>query len=179
MKPSLVNNSHSARTESPRYTINNRERLSIAGKDLVEILRDVLTKGVPFRLQAPGFSMSPFIKDGDTLTVTPLPDGSPQIGDVVAFTRPGAERLVIHRVVRKKNGCFVIKGDNAPDTDGLIPGTNILGCVKKVERRGKKILFGLGLERFLIAFLSHRNFLLPLIYLMAKLKCFLITEVKL
>ena len=156
----------------------NGEGLSIAGKDLVEILRDVLSKGVPFRLQAPGFSMSPFIKNGDIVTVTPLPDGSPRIGDVVAFIRPGAEKLIVHRVVWKKNGCFVIKGDNAPDTDGLIPGTNILGCVKKIERRGKKIIFGLGPERFLIAFLSRINFLLPMRYSASKLKRFLISKVK-
>ena len=154
------------------------EGLSIAGKDLVEILRDVLSKGVPSRLQAPGFSMSPFIKNGDIVTVTPLPDSSPGIGDVVAFIRPGVERLVVHRVVGKKNGCFVIKGDNAPDTDGLIPGTNILGCVKKVERRGKKIFFGLGVERFLIAFLSRINFLLPIRHSASKLKHFLISMIK-
>ena len=169
MKPSHMNNSHSARTENPLYSING-EGLSIAGKDLVKILRDVLSKGVPFRFQTPGFSMSPFIKDGDIVTVTSLPDGSPGIGDVVAFIRPGAERLVVHRVVGKKNGSFMIKGDNTADTDGLIPGTNILGCVKKVERRGKKVFLGLGPERFLIAFLARRNFLLPMRYSASKLK---------
>lgn len=162
MKPSYVNNSHSAQDESSLYSIKE-EGLSIAGKDLVDILQDVLSKGVPFRLQAPGFSMSPFIKDGDIVTVTRLPDGSPGIGDVVAFTRPNVERLIVHRVVGKKNGCFVIKGDSAPDTDGLIPGTNILGCVKKVERRGKKVFLGLGPERLLIAFLSRRGLLLALL----------------
>lgn len=56
----------------------------------------------------------------------------------------------IHRVVRKKGNIYLLKGDNATEADGLISGSNILGCVRIVEREGLRVFFGLGPERFLI-----------------------------
>ena len=82
--------------------------------------------------------MSPFIKDGDVLTISPL-SSSPGIGDVVAFIYPETGRLVIHREIGKKGGSYLIKGDNALETDGLVHKENIFGFVKRVERKGKKV----------------------------------------
>ncbi len=48
-----MNNSPTLQSKNPLYSIK-KDGLSIAGKDLVNLLRDVLNKGVPFRLQAPG-----------------------------------------------------------------------------------------------------------------------------
>jgi hypothetical protein len=67
-------------------------------------------------------------------------------------------------VVGKKGEYFHIKGDNTLDTDEPIPATNILGRVTGVERKGKEVFFGLGPERFLIAFLTKRGLLSPLFY---------------
>ena len=39
-----------------------------------------------------------------------------------------------------------------------------MGRVTRVERNGKEIFFGLGPERFLIAFLTRRGLLFPLLY---------------
>lgn len=46
--------------------------LSLSGKNLAELIQAVIAKGNPFRLKVKGFSMSPFIKDGDTITISPL-----------------------------------------------------------------------------------------------------------
>jgi hypothetical protein len=137
--------------------------LSLSGTSLVDLFRAVLEKGVRFRFQAKGFSMSPFIKDGDVVTVSPLSDRSPGIGDVVAFIHQGTGKLVVHRLVGKRGDSYLIKGDNSPETDGLIPKANILGCVRKVERDGKKVFLGIGPERFLIAFLTRTGLLFPLL----------------
>ena len=107
--------------------------------------------------------MSPFIKDSDIITVSPLHSASPNIGDVVAFISPGIGRLVIHRVVGKRGKSYFIKGDNIPGSDGLVPEAIILGCISKVERNGKDVFFGLGPERFLIAFLTRWGFLFHLL----------------
>jgi hypothetical protein len=138
-----------------------KDELSLSGPAFIELLRAVLGKGVPFRFQARGFSMSPFIKDGDLVTVSPLLGSSPGLGDVVAFIQPGTRRLAIHRIIGKKGSSFFIKGDNTYQIDGLIPETNILGYVTRVERDGKKVSLGLGLERFFIALLARRGLLFP------------------
>jgi len=130
---------------------------------LVELAKDILGKGVDCRLEVKGFSMAPFIKDGDVLTLVPLEGSSPVSGDVVAFFRPGTEKLTIHRVLREEGDSCWIRGDNALQADGLIPKTSILGQVRRVERNGKRVFLGLGPERFLIALLTRTNLLLPVL----------------
>lgn len=138
--------------------------LKLSGTALVELLQAVLDKGVPVRFRAKGFSMTPFIKDDDVITVAPLSDALPRLGDVLAFIHPQTERIVVHRVVGKKGIYFLVKGDNTSDSDGLISKTDILGCVTRVERDGKKIFLGLGPERCLIAFFTRRRLLIPFLY---------------
>ena len=130
---------------------------------LPELIKEVLSKGVECRLQAKGYSMSPFIKDSDVVTISPIVDSSPGFGDVIAFIHPRAEKLMIHRVVGKIGDAFLLKGESALEPDGLIKKENILGLVTKVERKGKKVFFGLGPERFLIALLTRTNLLLPVL----------------
>jgi hypothetical protein len=107
--------------------------------------------------------MSPFIKDGDAITVSPKIGCSPRFGDVVAFIHPRTEKLFIHRVVWKRRDAYIVKGENTLESDGLIKKENILGVVTKVERKGKKVFLGLGPERFLIALLTRKNLLLPVL----------------
>jgi signal peptidase I len=113
--------------------------------------------------------MYPFIRHGDVITITPLSDNLPRYGDVVAFVRPRTFALVVHRVVGKRDDAFLIKGDNVACFDEPIPTASILGSVTKVERDGKEIYLGLGPERLLIAFLTRRGILSPLLLLVYKL----------
>ena len=143
---------------------------SISGAALAELLREVLRKGLPFTFRARGFSMSPFIKDGDDLTLFPLNGIPPGLGDVVAFIHKGTGVPFIHRVVGKKENTYLLKGDNATETDGFISESDLLGCVRMVERRGLRVFFGLGPERFLIAYLNRRGILLQAIHMLRKLR---------
>jgi hypothetical protein len=140
-----------------RATLNSQDSL------LPEILRTVLRSGNDCRFQAKGYSMSPFIRDGDVITVSPMYGSPPGFGDVVAFIHPRTEKLMIHRVVWKSRGAYLIKGENTLGSDGLIKKEIILGVVTKVERKGKKVVLGLGPERFLIALLTRKNLLLPVL----------------
>jgi hypothetical protein len=135
----------------------------LVGEVLPELVKDILGKGVECRFEAKGHSMSPFIRDGDIVTVSPLTSSSPGVGDVVAFNHPENDKLIIHRVVKKRNNDYYVRGDNAIEVDGLVRGKNILGYVKKVERNGRKVWMGLGSERFLIAFLNRRGLIYPLL----------------
>jgi hypothetical protein len=139
------------------------EALSICKQALKELCISVLSKGAAFRFRARGFSMSPFIKDGDTVTAAPFQGGVPAIGDVVVFLLPDKEKLVIHRVVGKSGDSYRIRGDNVAESEDLVPEGNVLGQVNGVERDGKKVSFGLGPEKVLIGILAGSGLLLPLL----------------
>lgn len=128
----------------------------------LELMRGVLERGVPFRFKALGFSMTPFIQHGDILTVAPLNQRTPRLGDVIAFVQADSARLVVHRVIAVTDGVVIARGDNCPEADVAIPRANVLGVVTCVERDGREIGFGLGAERRLIAWLNARDWLLPL-----------------
>jgi len=130
---------------------------------LPELVKDIVGKGVECRLEVKGFSMSPFIKDSDAVTISPIFDASPRFGDVIAFVHPEAHKLIIHRVVRKIGDACLVKGENSLEPDGLIERKHIIGIITKVERKGRKVSFGLGPERFLIAILTRKNLLFPVI----------------
>ena len=156
----------SQRTEHSIFVKDGGELL-LSGPLLSELLCAVFQRGMPFRFQANGFSMSPFIKDGDVVVVFPLTNASPGLGDVLAFIDKETENIIIHRAVGKKGDCYLMKGDNSSQADGLIPEEDILGYVKCIERNGKKTFVGLGPERLLIAFINGRR---PFFHLIRPLK---------
>ena len=147
----------------PEFAVVKGSELSLSGPALVQLLRAVLDKGAPVRFRAKGFSMSPFIKNEDLVTLSPLQNASPGMGDVIAFVLQGTDKLCVHRVVGKKGDFYVTKGDNTSEADESVPREKILGFVTRVERDGKEVFLGLGPERFVIAFLGCRGLLLPLI----------------
>jgi hypothetical protein len=137
--------------------------LSLSGDALIELMKAVHAKNLPFRFHAEGFSMSPFLKDGDIITVSPLGESILCRGDIVAFVHPLTKKPVVHRIMLKEGGFLKIRGDSASSDDGLIPEANILGRVTTVERCGKKKYLGLGPEKYLIALLSDRSLLTGLL----------------
>jgi hypothetical protein len=136
--------------------------LSLSASTLQDLLRQVLAKGKPFRFTAKGHSMIPFIWEGDVICIVPLRGGRISLGSVVAFVHPQHERLTVHRVVARQGEAYWIQADNSIGVaDGLVSGDQILGQVTRVERHGRRVRYGLGLERYAIALLSRNGLLLP------------------
>jgi hypothetical protein len=127
----------------------------LSSADLACLMRDVLAKGAFFRFKARGPSMTPFVKDGDIITVAPCPSAELRTGDIIAFTYAESGRLAVHRIVGIRGESFLVKGDNALSFDGIIPQSQILGHVTRIERNGRSIRLGLGLGRKVFAFLSR------------------------
>lgn len=132
------------------------KQISITNVDTIELIRAVMAKRASFRFRADGYSMTPFVRFGDIITIVPHGECPIPVGAVVAFIQPSGGNLTVHRVVARKGDSYLIKGDNVWGFDGIIPGENILGRVHKTERNGKTRSLGLGKEGFLIAFLSSR-----------------------
>jgi hypothetical protein len=136
--------------------------MALTGAAMLGLLEGVLSRGVPFRFRAGGSSMAPFIRDGDVISVSPLRGDSPGAGEVVAFLHPETEKLVVHRVIGRREAGCLIRGDNAERMAAdLVSPRNVLGRVTRVERGGKNIRLGQGPERLAIAFLSRAGLLLP------------------
>ena len=160
-----------ARGPRPSSYTTEREGLALSGPALRELVRAVLSRGARFRFRAGGCSMWPFVRDGDVVTVAPLDGARPGRGRVVAFVHPHGERLVVHRVVGKKDGRLLIKGDNAHVADGLVGAASVLGWVTRVERQGRDAHLGLGPERLLVALLSRWGWLRPVLSIARRLVC--------
>lgn len=137
---------------------------------LMDLLRAVLRKGALFRFKAPGSSMTPFIRDGDVVTIAPVKNYTYSPGTVVVFTRPGTQRLTVHRIIKNTQDQVYIAGDNCTGCmDGWVPIENVIGRVIRIDRNGHRIRLGLGIERYLIAWLSGSNRLHQLRNLIARL----------
>ncbi len=118
--------------------MNDRdEGISLSSPVIMELIQAVHEKGASFRFQAKGHSMTPAIRDGDAITISPLADLLPRRGDVLAFRHPEQPRLLVHRALHGKGKKIFIKGDNCSEGDGWIPVENILGLVTRVERGGR------------------------------------------
>lgn len=140
------------------YVTSGQISNGIPGSAFAELMEAVLEKNVPFRFSASGSSMAPFIREGDAITIAPLPLQLRR-GDVVAFVNVLSNQLMVHRIIHTSPAGYLIKGDNNSVPDGLMPASSIIGRVVRVMRRGGPVRLGLGIERFAIAWLSQRCWL--------------------
>lgn len=134
------------------------------------ILLEILERGESIRFRAGGFSMVPFIMNGDVITVGPLPPRGVATGDVIAFRRSNDDKILTHRVVVDLHDCLVTRGDAAVRPDGMITLDRVIGRVTRVERDGRLVRAGWGPERRLIAMLSRHRLLIPLVAYSRKLR---------
>jgi hypothetical protein len=123
------------------------------GGDERALAADLLRGGSSVRLTLTGHSMSPSIRSGDVVTIEPLSGRRPAVGEVVAAAPEG--RLLVHRLVAWDGAAALCRGDVAASADPPTAPGDLLGRVTRVERGGRRVLFGLGVERRPIAWLSR------------------------
>ena len=101
--------------------------------------------------------MMPFIAPDDIVTIVPYQQKTPEIGDIAIFMHDKTEKIFIHRIIKKKNGRFLFKGDNRFSSDGFIGPNDILGQVGSVRRKNKNIILGINYGNQIVALLSKWN----------------------
>lgn len=133
--------------------VENAPPMPLRGNSLGLVLAEVLGSGRSFRFAARGQSMTPFVRDGDVLTVVPLGSTQPRRGDVVACIDPArAAGVVVHRVVSATAAGYVLQGDALQEPDGVYRLEQILGLVREITRGECTTSRGLGASGPLIAF---------------------------
>ncbi|HUT25764.1 MAG TPA: S24/S26 family peptidase, partial [Sumerlaeia bacterium] len=106
------------------------------------LVRDLLGSGRSVRLAACGWSMRPFLRDGDVVEIAPATISGLRRGDVAAVAAspdedagPGSEDdLIVHRFVRREGARLVLQGDACPAPDAPVPESALLGRVVVRER---------------------------------------------
>jgi len=130
----------------------------------IDVSTELLRRGQCVRFRAPGLSMHPAIKEGETITVVPISSFDIKRGDILLYIV--GRKVIAHRVVRikrEKNDStshssanfsthsttqsptlnpqhlFILRGDASPSYDDPVEAQQILGKVVSVEKNGRSI----------------------------------------
>jgi signal peptidase I len=113
----------------------------LSNSDLLKLSSNLIEKSASIRFRAKGFSMRPFIQDGDLITVSPLRDSTIRVGDVV-LCKTADDRAIVHRMIQKttksNRAIFFIKGDAAFGQPEEVDTKRVLGRVVAIERNGRE-----------------------------------------
>jgi signal peptidase I len=101
---------------------------------MIKIIKEILKRGIPLKMQVRGKSMLPFFMDRQKVIIRPLINDPLKTGDIIAFIHPKYDNLIIHRIIKINNDFFISKGDAVLRSDGWISKGNILGVVEYRER---------------------------------------------
>ena len=123
--------------------------LECSGSEFYPFGRALTDAGVSLRLQLHGWSMYPFIKDGDWAEIVPVPVDEIHVGDVI-LSRTGRQ-LFAHRVIRRipgeQNIHLITRGDNHLREERPVdPAADLLGRIQVVYRGHRMIRIDRGLS---------------------------------
>src|ERR1017187_2978524 len=110
-------------------------------KLFAEVPRELLQEGLCVRFQACGASMSPAIRDGEVVQVTPVIVSKLRKDDIVLTRSKNGFRL--HRIVLADHARdeFITRGDCGQENDPMLKGAQILGLAQAKEVHvGRKVV---------------------------------------
>lgn len=85
-----------------------------------------------------GVSMRPFLREGDTVFLDPLPEKL-RPGDIILFTRPTGQ-YVLHRIAAvRKDGTLLMQGDAQQWQETVNDPARVCGIVSGANRKGKLV----------------------------------------
>jgi signal peptidase I len=131
----------------------------------IEAIEAGLQKGGVARFQVVGGSMRPYLEVGDWLLLESGPASDIALGDIVIVKR--AQDVCAHRVIGKRPGGWITKGDALyqPDPDVMVEA--ILGRVIGLERKGSTIDLMTGSRRMIHRWTARLSALEARIYQIA------------
>lgn len=121
----------------------------------IEIIRDVLSKGLSFRLKLYGGSMFPYIKNNTEVIIRKNEFNKINIGEIVIFET--SKKNIAHRVLKNNNQYLITKGDNEFNNDGMVSEKQYIGSVVGIikNQKIKYLKYNIFSENYLFAKLSY------------------------
>lgn len=108
-------------------------------KDIYPMINEILEMGKGTRITVTGSSMHPFLRGEIDSVELFTPDFNwIKRGDIVLILRDGGE-YILHRVLNRKNECLYIAGDSQCWAEGPIRKEQLIGIVKTIWRKDKKL----------------------------------------
>ncbi len=95
---------------------------------------DLLARDGRLIYKTKGVSMEPMLRQNRDLVQIEPPAGRLRRFDVALYRR--GERDVLHRVIRVKDGYYLIRGDNTFALE-RVPDAAVIGVLKGFQRKGK------------------------------------------
>ena len=95
----------------------------------------LLSEGKAIRFPISGWSMYPFLSDGDIVTIEPIQDRKLHINDVIVYRRTDGP-LIIHRIMKITNDGFWFCGDNQSSLEGPLQRKQLLGIMTSFSHNG-------------------------------------------
>ena len=127
-----------------RPLLKAESRSSTESNMFFKVTVDLLKSGQSVRFQAPGRSMTPTIREDETITIDPVSASSVRKGDIILYSNKTG--VIAHRVVRieKEDSSlqphsFILRGDASITYDKPVTPGQVLGKVVSVERGGRSI----------------------------------------
>ena len=100
---------------------------------------DLLSENKSVQLHPQGYSMYPLIvPERDEVIISPLRDHKIKRGDVLLYRRKN-DKLILHRVYKKKNDKIYFVGDNESVVEGPLDISQVHGIMTAFYHKGKKI----------------------------------------
>jgi signal peptidase len=118
----------------PQFQTDMKHSVSLTAYELLE---DILNSGAAIHTRVTGFSMAPFIRSGEVVTLRKVTPSVLRKGELILF-RNSEGRLILHRIVKIGSGkgdevILQTKGD-AAGFDEPIPSWRVLGKVSRIEK---------------------------------------------
>lgn len=120
-------------------TLSNNK--SIEKSNFIQLFENLLDEGYYIQILLGGYSMYPFLKNGDTVIVKKNNIDSLKVGDIIIFK--SYNKLIAHRLIafKRKNKKFLIysKGDNLVWFDKPIIEDKYIGKIITIIKRNKLV----------------------------------------
>jgi signal peptidase len=98
--------------------------------------KEIISQGRSVQIVASGYSMFPFLRKGDILTINPAPMEQIKRGDIVVYELN--EKWIAHRVIQVNHNSegfeFLLRGDTCAAFDPPVNKENFIGIVPEFQR---------------------------------------------
>lgn len=113
--------------------------ISVKSAEIFPVIQDLLSAGRSAILTVTGNSMYPFLRNGiDSVELINTDFYKLSRGNIVLIKR-NSGAYVLHRIVKKKENCFYIVGDNQQDIEGPLKPDQVVAGVQAIFRQNKRI----------------------------------------